>query len=170
MAKGRTPSDSTHSQRPGHPPTGVATVPTTSPQPARSRGDGALASVPYDPEHTAVLVASDAGRGQGQVRIPFQSIRREDTDFRGGKREGRIYMRRILVYGTLSLVLIALIFIFMEDPGGYLLRLTGQRVFRMAPLHHHFELVGWSEPKVITRFVILGIICALFSLTTLKLR
>ena len=49
-------------------------------------------------------------------------------------------------------------------------RLTGQRVFRMAPLHHHFELVGWSEPKVITRFVILGIICALFSLTTLKLR
>ena len=49
-------------------------------------------------------------------------------------------------------------------------RLTGQRVFRMAPLHHHFELVGWSEPKVITRFVILGIIFALFSLTTLKLR
>ena len=40
-------------------------------------------------------------------------------------------------------------------------RLTGQRVFRMAPLHHHFELVGWSEPKVITRFVIVGIIFAL---------
>ncbi len=49
-------------------------------------------------------------------------------------------------------------------------RLTGQRVFRMAPLHHHFELIGWSEPKVITRFVILGIIFALLSLTTLKLR
>jgi phospho-N-acetylmuramoyl-pentapeptide-transferase len=49
-------------------------------------------------------------------------------------------------------------------------RLTGQRVFRMAPLHHHFELVGWSEPKVITRFVIVGIIFALLSLTTLKLR
>jgi phospho-N-acetylmuramoyl-pentapeptide-transferase len=49
-------------------------------------------------------------------------------------------------------------------------KLTGQRVFRMAPLHHHFELVGWSEPKVITRFVILAIIFALFSLTTLKLR
>jgi phospho-N-acetylmuramoyl-pentapeptide-transferase len=47
---------------------------------------------------------------------------------------------------------------------------TGQRVFRMAPLHHHFELIGWSEPKVITRFVILAIIFALFSLTTLKLR
>ena len=49
-------------------------------------------------------------------------------------------------------------------------KLTGQRVFRMAPLHHHFELVGWSEPKIISRFVIVGIIFALFSLTTLKLR
>jgi phospho-N-acetylmuramoyl-pentapeptide-transferase len=46
----------------------------------------------------------------------------------------------------------------------------GQRVFRMAPLHHHFELIGWSEPKVITRFVILSVIFALFSLATLKLR
>jgi phospho-N-acetylmuramoyl-pentapeptide-transferase len=49
-------------------------------------------------------------------------------------------------------------------------KLTGKRVFRMAPLHHHFELMGWSEPKVIARFVILAIIFALFSLTTLKLR
>ncbi len=49
-------------------------------------------------------------------------------------------------------------------------KLTGQRVFRMAPLHHHFELIGWSEPKVITRFVIVAVIFALFSLTTLKLR
>ena len=47
---------------------------------------------------------------------------------------------------------------------------TGKRVFRMAPLHHHFELIGWSEPKVITRFLIVAIIFALFSLATLKLR
>jgi len=47
---------------------------------------------------------------------------------------------------------------------------TGRRVFRMAPLHHHFELSGWSEPKVISRFLILAVIFALFSLTTLKLR
>jgi phospho-N-acetylmuramoyl-pentapeptide-transferase len=47
---------------------------------------------------------------------------------------------------------------------------TGQRVFRMAPLHHHFELIGWSEPKVIARFVIAGVIFALFALATLKLR
>ena len=49
-------------------------------------------------------------------------------------------------------------------------KLTGQRVFRMAPLHHHFELIGWSEPKVITRFLIVAILLALLSLTTLKLR
>jgi phospho-N-acetylmuramoyl-pentapeptide-transferase len=47
---------------------------------------------------------------------------------------------------------------------------TGRRLFRMAPIHHHFELIGWAEPKIITRFLILAIICALFSLTTLKLR
>jgi phospho-N-acetylmuramoyl-pentapeptide-transferase len=49
-------------------------------------------------------------------------------------------------------------------------KLRGKRVFKMAPLHHHFELIGWAEPKVITRFLILSIIFALFSLTTLKLR
>ena len=49
-------------------------------------------------------------------------------------------------------------------------KLTGRRVFKMAPLHHHFELIGWSEPKVITRFLISAIVFALFSLTTLKLR
>ena len=49
-------------------------------------------------------------------------------------------------------------------------KLRGKRVFRMAPLHHHFELIGWSEPKVITRFLIVSIIFALFSLATLKLR
>lgn len=49
-------------------------------------------------------------------------------------------------------------------------RLFGKRVFRMAPIHHHFELLGWKEPKVVIRFWILAIIFALFSLTTLKLR
>ena len=49
-------------------------------------------------------------------------------------------------------------------------KLTGRRVFRMAPIHHHFELIGWSEPKVISRFLITAVVFALFSLTTLKLR
>ena len=49
-------------------------------------------------------------------------------------------------------------------------KMTGQRVFKMAPLHHHCELIGWSEPKVISRFLITAVVFALFSLTTLKLR
>jgi len=49
-------------------------------------------------------------------------------------------------------------------------KLRGKRIFKMAPLHHHFELSGWEEPKVITRFLIVAIIFALLSLTTLKLR
>jgi phospho-N-acetylmuramoyl-pentapeptide-transferase len=49
-------------------------------------------------------------------------------------------------------------------------KMTGKRVFKMAPLHHHFELMGWQEPKVITRFLVLAIMFALASLTTLKLR
>ena len=53
---------------------------------------------------------------------------------------------------------------------GYFKSTGGQRLFRMAPLHHHFELIGWSEPKVISRFVIAAVVFALFSLTTLKLR
>ncbi|HWR57472.1 MAG TPA: phospho-N-acetylmuramoyl-pentapeptide-transferase [Thermodesulfovibrionales bacterium] len=49
-------------------------------------------------------------------------------------------------------------------------RLTGKRIFKMAPIHHHFELKGWPEPKVIVRFWIVGIMLALLSLTTLKVR
>jgi phospho-N-acetylmuramoyl-pentapeptide-transferase len=49
-------------------------------------------------------------------------------------------------------------------------KLTGRRVLRMAPLHHHFELAGWAEPKIIVRFWILAILCALIGLSTLKLR
>jgi phospho-N-acetylmuramoyl-pentapeptide-transferase len=49
-------------------------------------------------------------------------------------------------------------------------KLTGKRIFRMAPLHHHFELAGWSESKVIVRFWIVALIFSLFALTTLKLR
>ncbi len=49
-------------------------------------------------------------------------------------------------------------------------KLTGKRVFRMAPLHHHYELTGWPEPKIIVRFWIISFALALLALTTLKLR
>ncbi|MDQ2944653.1 MAG: phospho-N-acetylmuramoyl-pentapeptide-transferase [Acidobacteriota bacterium] len=53
--------------------------------------------------------------------------------------------------------------------GSYKLR-DGKRIFKMAPIHHHFEALGWSESKVIVRFWIAGLVMALFALTTLKLR
>jgi phospho-N-acetylmuramoyl-pentapeptide-transferase len=65
----------------------------------------------------------------------------------------------IFVIETLSVILQVVSF-----------KLTGKRIFRMAPIHHHFELKGWPEPKVIVRFWIVGIILALLSLTTLKVR
>ena len=49
-------------------------------------------------------------------------------------------------------------------------KLTGKRIFRMAPIHHHFELKGWPEPRVIVRFWIITVILVLFGLATLKLR
>jgi phospho-N-acetylmuramoyl-pentapeptide-transferase len=49
-------------------------------------------------------------------------------------------------------------------------KLTGRRVFKMAPIHHHFELKGWAEPKVVVRFWIISVMLALIALATLKLR
>src|SRR5262249_42313401 len=49
-------------------------------------------------------------------------------------------------------------------------KLTGKRVFRMAPLHHHFEQLGWTEPQIVIRFWIISVVLALAGLSTLKLR
>ena len=49
-------------------------------------------------------------------------------------------------------------------------KLTGKRVFAMAPLHHHFEQRGWAEPTIVIRFWIISVILALIGLATLKLR
>ena len=49
-------------------------------------------------------------------------------------------------------------------------KLTGKRIFRMAPLHHHYELKGWPEPRVIVRFWIITVVLVLVGLATLKLR
>ncbi len=49
-------------------------------------------------------------------------------------------------------------------------KLTGKRVFRMAPIHHHYEKKGWKEPQVVIRFWIIAVVLALIGLATLKLR
>ncbi|MCG8670181.1 MAG: phospho-N-acetylmuramoyl-pentapeptide-transferase [Pseudomonadales bacterium] len=68
-------------------------------------------------------------------------------------------MGGVFVMETVSVIL---------QVGSY--KLTGRRIFRMAPIHHHFELKGWAEPKVIVRFWIITVILVLIGLATLKLR
>jgi phospho-N-acetylmuramoyl-pentapeptide-transferase len=49
-------------------------------------------------------------------------------------------------------------------------RLTGKRIFKVAPIHHHFQMMGWPESKVVVRFWIVGALCALIAVLTLKVR
>ncbi len=86
---------------------------------------------------------------------------------------GAISIAAVLCKQELLLVLVGGLYVM--EAGSVIIqvasfKLTGNRVFRMAPLHHHFELRGWSEPKIIVRFWILAVLFALLSLSTLKLR
>jgi phospho-N-acetylmuramoyl-pentapeptide-transferase len=86
---------------------------------------------------------------------------------------GAIGTVAIIIRQELLLIFIGGIFVIeavsvMLQVGSYKLR--KKRIFKMAPLHHHFEQLGWSESKVIARFWILALVFALFALTTLKLR
>ena len=49
-------------------------------------------------------------------------------------------------------------------------KMTGKRVFKMAPIHHHYEQLGWKEPTIVIRFWIIAVVLALIGLSTLKLR
>ncbi|HEX3086602.1 MAG TPA: hypothetical protein VHP99_18850, partial [Pyrinomonadaceae bacterium] len=71
----------------------------------------------------------------------------------------------VFVMEALSVMLQVTVFKMTKRSSG-----TGRRVFKMTPLHHHFEMVGWKESKIVFRFVILAILFALLSLSTLKLR
>ena len=70
-----------------------------------------------------------------------------------------VIMGGVFVMETLSVIMQVVSF-----------KLTGKRIFRMAPLHHHYELKGWPEPRVIVRFWIITVMLVLFGLATLKLR
>ena len=82
-------------------------------------------------------------------------------------------MIAIVVRQELVLVIMGGIFV-METVSVILqvgsFKLTGRRIFRMAPIHHHFELKGWAEPKVIVRFWIITVVLVLIGLATLKVR
>ena len=87
---------------------------------------------------------------------------------------GAMAVVAVLIKQEILLVFIGGIFILeaisvILQVGSYKLR-NGKRIFKMAPLHHHFEALGWTESKIIARFWIAGLVLALFALTTLKLR
>ena len=87
---------------------------------------------------------------------------------------GRMGVVAILIKQEILLVCIGGVFVVetlsvILQVGSYKLR-GGKRIFKMAPLHHHFEALGWTESKIIVRFWIAGLVMALFALTTLKLR
>lgn len=71
----------------------------------------------------------------------------------------------VFIIEALSVMIQVSFFKFTKKTGG-----VGKRVFLQAPLHHHFQMSGWKEPKIVFRFVIVGILFALLSLSTLKLR
>jgi phospho-N-acetylmuramoyl-pentapeptide-transferase len=71
----------------------------------------------------------------------------------------------VFVMEALSVMLQVSVFKMTRSTSG-----TGRRLFKMTPLHHHFEMLGWKEPKIVFRFLILAILFALLSLSTLKLR
>lgn len=79
-----------------------------------------------------------------------------------------VMVRQELVFFIMSGVFVLETVSVILQVGSY--KLTGKRIFRMAPLHHHFELKGWAEPKVIVRFWIITVILVLIGLSTLKIR
>jgi phospho-N-acetylmuramoyl-pentapeptide-transferase len=80
-----------------------------------------------------------------------------------------VVIKQELLLPLIGGVFVLELFSVILQVGSYKLR-NGKRIFKMAPLHHHFELMGWSESKVIVRFWIMALVFALFALTTLKLR
>lgn len=85
---------------------------------------------------------------------------------------GAVGMAAILIHREILLVLLGGIFVaealsVILQVGSYKLR--RKRIFRMAPLHHHFELLGWHESKVVIRFWIVGVLLALVAISSLKI-
>lgn len=87
---------------------------------------------------------------------------------------GALGMMAIITKQEILLVIVGGIFVIetisVIFQVGYFKLTQGKRIFRMAPLHHHFELKGWAEPKVIVRFWVISILLALMAISTLKLR
>ena len=141
-----------------------------------------MTTIPYDVSGRHVAVVGGGRSGLAASRLVRQqggSVTLIDANTELAERDqlqalgASLGIVATLIKQELLLVIVGGVFVLeaasvILQVGSYKTR--GKRIFRMAPLHHHFELSGWSEPKVITRFLIIAIVCALFSLTTLKLR
>lgn len=135
----------------------------------------AYLQIPYIPEaaELTVVCAAICGAGLGFLwfnTYPAQVFMGDVGSLALGAALGII---AILVRQELVLLIMGGVFVMetlsvMLQVGSYKLR--GKRVFRMAPIHHHYELKGWPEPRVIVRFWILSLILVLVGLATLKLR
>lgn len=129
----------------------------------------------YVPEASELTVFGAAMLGTGLGFLWFNSHPAEVFMGDTGSLSlgGAIGTMAILTKQELLLVIVGGLFVM--EAGSVIIqvlsfKLRGKRVFRMSPLHHHFELMGWSETKVTVRFWIIAIVFALLSLTTLKLR
>ena len=86
---------------------------------------------------------------------------------------GLVGIIALMVHQPFTLIIVGGIFVI--EAGSVILQVAsfktrGKRIFKMSPIHHHFELKGWKETKVFIRFLILSLLFALFGLSTLKLR
>jgi len=132
-------------------------------------------AVPYIPgvEEVAIFCAALVGAGLGFLwfnTYPAQIFMGDVGALALGAALGiiAVLVRQELVLFIMGGVFVAETLSVILQVGFY--RLTGRRIFRMAPIHHHFELQGWPEPKIIVRFWIITVILVLLGLATLKLR
>lgn len=132
--------------------------------------------IPYVPGsgELSVLCGAVAGAGLGFLwfnAYPAEVFMGDVGSLSMGAALGTV---AVIIKQEIVLLLVGGLFVFealsVIFQVGYFKMTGGQRMFRMAPIHHHFELKGWPEPKVIVRFWIIAIVLALLSFGTLKLR
>lgn len=132
-------------------------------------------NIPYIPQASELVIICGAIIGAGLGFLWFNTYPAEVFmgDVGSLALGGTLGIIAVLVRQEIVLVIMGGIFVIetlsvIIQVGSFKLR--GKRVFRMAPIHHHFELKGWPEPKVIVRFWIISLILVLVGLATLKLR
>ena len=146
----------------------LGTVRSTVPEGVIAAVERAMSKVPADRYPSAGAFAAALARGDEKRRGAA-----------GRRRRGALAVGAALgliaVVVRQEIVFIVMAGVFVMETVSVILqvasfKLTGKRIFRMAPVHHHFELKGWPEPRVIVRFWIISVILVLIGLATLNIR